>query len=101
MVLKLVISDSKGKAWKIESEAESLFGRSIGDKVQGKDIKPEMEGYELEITGGSDNAGFPLAKNIEGIGLKKQLLTKGFGMRDSYPGIRRRKSLLSKGFGIK
>lgn len=95
MPLKLNISE-KGKAWKLELSEEALTGKSMGDKVQGKELKPELEGYELEITGGSDNAGFPLSKDVEGIGLKRVLLTKGWGMRDNYPGIRRRKSVRGK-----
>lgn len=92
MVLKINISE-KEKAWRIQLESESLFGKKIGDTIQGSDISLNLEGYELEITGGSDTSGFPLAKNIEGVYLKKALLTKGFGMRDSTEGIRRRKTL--------
>lgn len=95
MPFKFNISE-KGKAWKFESETEAIMGKSVGDKIKGGDIKPELEGYELEITGGSDNAGFPLAKDVEGIGLKRVLLTKGFAMKDDYPGIRRRKTVRGK-----
>jgi small subunit ribosomal protein S6e len=95
MPFKLNISE-KGKAWKLEIESESLIGKSIGDKISGKDIKPELEGYELQITGGSDLAGFPHSTNVEGLGLKRVLLTKGFAMRDNYPGIRRKKTVRGK-----
>ena len=79
MTLKLNLSH-KGKTWKIEVESSILAGKSLGDKIQGKEIKPELEGYELKITGGSDFAGFPMKKDVEGIGLKRVLLTKGWGM---------------------
>lgn len=79
MAFKLNISN-KGKAWKLEVESEFLVGKSIGEKFNGKEINPDLEGYELEITGGSDKAGFPMYKEIEGIGLKRVLLTKGWGM---------------------
>ena len=96
MVVKFIIGD-KGKAWRVESEsADALHGKNIGDKIQGNDVKVELDGYELEITGGSDSSGFPLSKDIEGIALKKQMLTRGFGMRDNYPGVRRRKTLRGK-----
>jgi len=95
MPIKLNISE-KGKAWKLEVPEEMLSGKSLGEKVEGKELKPELEGYELEITGGSDNAGFPLSKDVEGIGLKKVLLSKGWGMRDNTEGLRLRKTLRGK-----
>ena len=95
MAFKLNISD-KGKAWKLELESESLIGKSVGDKIHGHDIKSELEGYELEITGGSDMAGFPLSKNVEGLALKALLLKKGWGMRDTREGVRLRKTVRGK-----
>ena len=46
MPLKLNISE-KGKSWKLEVEPEVLSGKSIGDTFDGKLLKPELEGYEL------------------------------------------------------
>ncbi len=96
MVFKLNISD-KGKAWKVETDANAIIGKSVGDKIHGQEIKSELEGYELEITGGSDSAGFPLSKDVDGIYLRKVLLTKGFGMKQAKPhGLRKRKTLRGK-----
>ena len=95
MPLKVNISE-KGRTWKIELADEMLSGKSVGDTIEGKELKAELAGYQLQITGGSDISGFPLTKDVEGIGLKRVLLTKGFGMRDSYPGIRRRKTVRGK-----
>jgi len=95
MPIKLNISE-KGKAWKIEVPEEILSGKSIGDKFDGKEIKPELDGYELEITGGSDSAGFPLSKDVEGLGLKGLLLKKGWGMKNSGEGLRLRKTVRGK-----
>ena len=95
MSLKLNISE-KGKAWKLEVPEETLSGKLIGDKFDGKEIKPELDGYELEITGGSDNAGFPLSKDVEGLGLKGLLLKKGWGMHDNREGVRIRKTVRGK-----
>lgn len=95
MPFKLVIGD-KGKAWKIDLDNENLVGKSLGDKISGKEIKAELEGYEFEITGGSDMAGFPLSKEVPGLALKSLLLKKGWGMRDNYPGIKRRKTVRGK-----
>ena len=95
MVFKLNISD-KGKSYKLEIEDEILVGKGIGDKVDGKEIKPELEGYELEITGASDKSGFPLSKDVEGIGFKRVLLKKGFGMKNKEKGLRLRKTFRGK-----
>lgn len=95
MPFKLNISEN-GKTWKMETESEVLVGKSVGEVFDGKEIKPELEGYQLEITGGSDGSGFPLKKDIEGVGLRRVLLTKGWGMRDSTPGIRRKKTVHGK-----
>lgn len=95
MPFKLNISD-KGKAWKLETETEFLIGKSIGDIINGKEISPNLEGYELEITGASDIAGFPHSKNVEGLGLKPLLLRKGWGMKDNREGIRLRKTVRGK-----
>jgi small subunit ribosomal protein S6e len=82
-----------GLTYRIEKEDESLFGKSVGDKIDGKELMPELEGFELEIKGGSDIAGFPISKDVEGIGLRKLLLTKGWGMRDNREGVRLRKTV--------
>ena len=95
MAFKLNISD-KGKAWKLESNAEFLVGLSVGDKFEGKELGHDFEGYEFEISGGSDISGFPLSKDVEGIGIKRVLLAKGWGMKNKRDGIRLRKSLRGK-----
>jgi len=95
MPFKLNISD-KGKAWKLQTESEALVGKSLGETVSGSEISADLSGYDLEITGASDLAGFPHSKSIDGIGLKKQILTKGWGMRDTREGIRLRKTMRGK-----
>lgn len=86
----------KGKSWRFDLEDESLVGKSVGETLKGEEIKPELSGYELKITGGSDNAGFPMFEEVEGLGLSKKLLTKGKGMRDNRPGVRIRKTVRGK-----
>ena len=95
MPLKINISD-KGKSWKLEIESEAFVGTSVGDKIKGQDLNQDLEGYELEITGASDMAGFPHKKDVEGPELRKILLTKGWGMRDNSEGIRRKRSVRGK-----
>jgi small subunit ribosomal protein S6e len=80
MAFKINIGTKEGKTYKLEVESEELMEKSLGDTISGKDIYPELEGYELEITGTSDSSGFTSRKDVEGIGLKKVLLTYGKGM---------------------
>ena len=80
-MFKFNISEKSGKTFKIESEAEELVGKSLHDKVNGIEISPKLSGYEFEIAGASDIAGFPAMEQIEGIGLKKLLLGFGKGMK--------------------
>jgi small subunit ribosomal protein S6e len=95
MVFKLNISN-KEKAWKLETESESLIGKNVGDEIEGKEIKNELDGYQFQITGGSDMAGFPLSKDVEGLALKRLLLKRGWGMKDTKKGIRLRKTVRGK-----
>ncbi len=81
MTFKINISEKTGKTYKLETEAESLIGKELHDKVNGKEINSDLEGYEFEITGASDKAGFPSLKEVEGLGLKKILLSFGKGMK--------------------
>jgi small subunit ribosomal protein S6e len=79
MTFKINISH-KGKAFKLETEGEKLVGHSIGDKISGKEFSPDLEGYEIEITGTSDKAGFTGLVEIDGPDLRRVLLRYGKGM---------------------
>jgi len=81
MPFKINISEKTGKTFHLEVENEELVGKELHDKINGKDILPDLEGYEFEIAGASDNAGFTAMKNVEGIGLKKVLLSYGKAMK--------------------
>jgi small subunit ribosomal protein S6e len=75
MPFKINISEKTGKTFHLESEAESLNGKELNNKIDGKDISPDLEGYEFEIMGTSDKSGFTSRSDVEGIGLKKVLLS--------------------------
>ncbi len=79
-MFKINIAEKSGKTYKLEVEAEEIIGKSLHDKVSGKEILPDLEGYEFEIAGTSDKAGFTAMENVEGIGLKRVLLTYGKAM---------------------
>lgn len=81
MVFKINIGTKEGETYHLESESEGLIEKELHNKIQGKDISPDLEGYEFEITGASDKSGFTAMKEVEGIGLKKVLLTYGKGMK--------------------
>lgn len=80
MTFKTNISH-KGKTYKLEIESEELVGAKIGDKIKGEDVDVSLAGYELEITGTSDKAGFAGLAEQKGSGLRKVLLTYGRGMK--------------------
>ena len=80
MVFKINISEKSGKTYKLELETEEILGKELNDKIEGKSLLPELDGYEFEITGTSDKAGFTSHKDVLGIGLKRLLLTYGKAM---------------------
>jgi len=79
MVFKINVSHN-GKTFKAETENEGLAGYSINDKIDGKEFSPDLEGYELLITGTSDKSGFMGRAEIDGPNLHKLLLSYGPGM---------------------
>jgi len=81
MPFKINIAEKSGKTFKLETESEGLVGKELHGKVLGNEIVPELEGYEFEIAGTSDKAGFTSHKDVPGIGLKKLLLSYEKGMK--------------------
>jgi len=95
MELKLNISEKSGKTiQKVLSEenSKSLMGKKVGETFKGEII--DVTGYEFEITGGSDNAGFPMRKDVDGQSRKRILITEGVGLNNKRGnGMRVRKSV--------
>ncbi len=87
--IKIVIG-YKGESYQ-KTISDELIGKKISDKISGDLIG--LKGYELEITGGSDTAGFPMRRDIPGIGRKKPLLTRGPGVHIDIKGERIRKTV--------
>ncbi len=81
MPFKINISEKTGKTYKLELEAEGLVGKELHDKILGRDLLPDLEGYELEIRGTSDKSGFTSHENVPETGLKRILLSYGKAMR--------------------
>ncbi len=96
MAFKINISQ-KGKTYKLEIEAPAFIGKKVGGSVAGKDFDSKLEGYEFKITGASDKQGFPALANVEGMGLKRVLLTRGKGLRK----VKKKKKLRKPVKGLK
>ena len=64
MPFKINIADKSGKTYNLESEAEELIGKELHNTISGKDLNPNLEDYEFEITGTSDKAGFTSNKAV-------------------------------------
>lgn len=92
---KVVISDPKtGLSVQREVKdpgAKAFLGLKIGDTIKGETI--DLQGYEFEITGGSDFCGFPMRKDVLGVGRKKILSYVGTGVRKQEKGMLQRKTV--------
>jgi small subunit ribosomal protein S6e len=93
--MKIVISDTKaGKSYGLEvpkDKESALLGKKIGEKVEGGAFG--AEGYELEITGGSDAAGFPMRKDVSGPRRAGVVLSSGTGFRFQGKGVRAKRNV--------
>lgn len=92
---KVVISDPKtGLSVQREVKdpaAKAFLGLKIGDTIKGETI--DLQGYEFEISGGSDFCGFPMRKDVLGVGRKKILSYSGTGVRKADKGMLQRKTV--------
>lgn len=89
----VVVGDPEsGTSYQLETEdqdANRFLGRSIGEEVEGGAVG--LNGYTLEITGGSDEAGRPLSDSVAGASLQEVLMTgRQTGYKPTRDGERRR-----------
>ena len=94
---KLVLNDKKGKSFSKQvsgKEADALVGKKIGAKISGDGVG--FAGYEFELTGGSDFAGFPMRKGVKGFGRKRILTAKGVGFSGKTRWKKKKKGLRVK-----
>ena len=94
MTLKLNIGHKSGKTHKkdlTEEESSFLMGKKIGETVKGDSIG--FPGYEFEFTGGSDNSGFPMRRDVNFAGKKRILITASTGFKAKRKGLRRRRTV--------
>ena len=88
---KAVINDTrpsaKGRSFSVEitgSNFNHFLGKKIGDSVEGMfvgDGEQTLNGYKLQITGGSDKTGRPMRSELEGGNVKSVLITAGTGYK--------------------
>jgi small subunit ribosomal protein S6e len=93
--MKIVIADPKsGKAYGVDipkDKEASLIGKKIGDKLEGGLVG--ADGYELEVTGGSDLAGFPMRSDVSGPRRVGVILSSGAGYRTAGKGNREKRNV--------
>lgn len=74
-----------------EDQSKNLWGKKIGDTLEGTSFG--LEGYEFQVTGGSDYCGFPMREDVAGPNRRRILAVKGIGLKQKAPGIRVRKTV--------
>lgn len=90
--MQITVGTQDGNTYQIEIEdASQLVGKEIGDTFKGGIVG--LDGYELEITGGSDKQGFPMRAALEGPARRRVLIEEGSGIEEDEDGVRRRKSV--------
>lgn len=92
--LKIVIGGADGKSYQRvvpEESARKLMGMKLGDAIKGELIG--LAGYELQITGGSDDTGVPMRRDVAGMGRKRILAIDGVGLKRLGKGIKQRKTV--------
>ncbi|VVC01583.1 30S ribosomal protein S6e [uncultured archaeon] len=93
--MKIVISDPKtGKSFGLEvpkDKESSLIGKKMGDKLEGGALG--ADGYTLEITGGSDLAGFPIRRDVSGPRRAGVILSSGTGFTKHEKGVRAKRNV--------
>ena len=80
-----------------DQDANRFIGREIGGEVDGTAVG--LDGYTLEVTGGSDNAGRPMRGDVRGASLKSLLLEGGTGFKPTTDGERKRVTVRGREIG--
>lgn len=86
-----VADPESGTTYQVEvgdQNANRFIGRDIGEEVDGGAVG--LDGFTLEITGGSDDAGRPMRGDVRGSNLNAVLLEGGTGYEPQREGERKR-----------
>ena len=91
-IMQVTIGTQNGETFQVEEEnPEQILGTKIGETFSGSIIG--LNGYELEVRGGSDMDGFPMRKSVDGTERERMLLEDGSGIQGAEDGVKRRKSV--------
>jgi len=88
---EVVVGDAAGDTRQFDvdgQDANRFLGLELGAEVDGGAVG--LDGYTLELTGGSDDAGRPMRAEVAGSDLKELLLEGGVGYEPSRDGERKR-----------
>ncbi|WP_276273821.1 30S ribosomal protein S6e [Haloarcula litorea] len=88
----VAVSDPEdGHTYQIDvdgQDANRFIGRELGDEVDGSAVG--LDGYTLELTGGTDAAGRPMRSDLRGTGTEEILTDGGVGFNPTRDGERKR-----------
>jgi len=88
----VAVSDPEsGHTYQIEvdgQDANRFIGRELGNEVDGGAVG--LDGYTLELTGGSDAAGRPMRPDVRGVATKSIMSDGGVGFEPTTDGERKR-----------
>jgi small subunit ribosomal protein S6e len=103
MTIKINIGTETGKTYNLEIDESPFVEKKLGEEILGESFNPDLNGYVFEITGASDKSGFTSMKGVQGISLKKVLLTygKGFKKRPRREGKKSRTDFHPKGLRLR
>jgi len=95
--LRIVISDPKtGKSMQRivkEENRKPFYGLKLGDKVRGELL--DLTGFEFTLTGGSDDTGFPMRRDVQGTAKMRILASGGVGIKRALTGGQRIRKTVS------
>ncbi|MFB6224022.1 MAG: 30S ribosomal protein S6e [Haloarcula sp.] len=88
----VAVSDPEsGHTYQIDvdgQDANRFIGRELGDEVNGGAVG--LDGYTLELTGGSDTSGRPMRSDVRGVATKEIMSDGGVGFKPTTDGERKR-----------
>ncbi|EMA33883.1 30S ribosomal protein S6e [Haloarcula japonica] len=88
----VAVSDPEdGHTYQIDvdgQDANRFIGRELGDEVDGSAVG--LDGYTLELTGGSDTSGRPMRPDVRGVTTKEIMSDGGVGFKPTTDGERKR-----------